>query len=202
MNPDTPGLPPAAAPALIVVGASQGGVHAVSELLRRLPADFGIPVAIALHRERASDAVLSRVLERSCGRAVEEATDKAPLAAGRILVAPADYHLLIERGHVALSTDAPVRYSRPSIDVLFESAADVYGAALTAVVLTGANDDGARGSAAVAARAGSVLIQTPDTAECPVMPQAALAAVPGARSGPIAQLATWLSTAPQTTTTS
>lgn len=188
--------PPPAVSALVVIGASQGGVQAVTELLRHLPADFTTPIAVTLHRERSSDSFLASALGRGVAFTVLEATDKAPLAPRHVFVAPADYHLLIERGHCALSTEPPVRFSRPSIDLLFESAADAYGPALTAIVLTGANDDGARGAVAVVQRHGCVLVQSPDTADTPVMPRAALAAVPAARSGSVVTLAAWLAPQP------
>jgi two-component system chemotaxis response regulator CheB len=105
-----------------------------------------------------------------------EADDKAPLTPACVFVGPADYHLMVEEGRVALSTDAPVNFSRPSIDVLFESAADAYGPGLVAVVLTGANDDGAAGVRRVLERGGRVVIQDPAGAERAEMPTAAIAA--------------------------
>lgn len=178
--------------ALVVIGASQGGVQAVAKLLRQLPREFATPIAVTLHRERSADSFLAHVLGRGLPFEVVEATDKTPLLPQHVFVAPADYHLLVERGHLALSTEPPVRYSRPSIDVMFETAAESYGPALAAVVLTGANDDGARGAVAVAARHGVVLVQSPASAENPTMPQATLDAVPSARSGTLATLGAWI----------
>ena len=125
--------------------------------------------------------MLERLLGARCDLAVRGAEDKQPLAAGTVLVAPADYHLLVEPGSVALSVDEPLNYSRPSIDVLFSSAASAYGDRVAGVVLTGSNADGAQGLARIAARGGEALVQEPASAERSEMPAAAVAAVPGAR---------------------
>jgi two-component system, chemotaxis family, protein-glutamate methylesterase/glutaminase len=167
-----------AAPKLIVAGASWGGLEAIGALLSRLPADFDVPIAIAQHRGR--DVLpdgLSAFLAQSTSMRVMEAGDKDAIEPGHVYVAPADYHLLVQRGSFALSVDERVQYARPSVDVLFESAADAYGDELVAVVLTGANEDGAAGARAVKARGGKVVIQDPATAERRDMPEAALAAV-------------------------
>lgn len=162
---------------LIVIGASLGGLHALGTLLAGLPHDFPVPLVIAQHRHRDSDATLRSVLQRSSAIGVYEAEDKQLIAPGAAYLAPADYHLLVERGSFALSTEGPVQYARPSIDVLFESAADAYGLRLIGVILTGANADGAAGLAAINAAGGCSVVQEPATAECRVMPDAALARV-------------------------
>jgi two-component system chemotaxis response regulator CheB len=166
------------APELIAVGASLGGLNAVSMLLSTLPAVLPVPVVIVQHRTPApSGNTLAELLQDTTGLAVVEAEDKMALEPGTVYLAPADYHLLVEtRGFLALSTDAPVRSARPSIDVLFQTAADAYGGSLLAVLLTGASADGADGLAAVKARGGRAIVQDPATAECRTMPAAALAA--------------------------
>ncbi len=159
---------------LVVVGASLGGLHAVADLLRRLSADFPLPVAIVQHRHKESDETLRIVLQRSSQLVVCEVEDKQAIRAGAACLAPADYHLLVEQGTFALSTDEPVMYARPSIDVLFESAAYAYGGSVIGVILTGASADGARGLAAIKAAGGLTVVQDPATAECDVMPRAAV----------------------------
>ena len=160
---------------LIAVGGSWGGMRAVASMLEALPLGFEIPIVLVQHRASSTgDDVLEQVLARTTELEVVTATDKEPLEPGRVYVAPADYHLLVERGHVALSTDAPVEFSRPSIDVLFESAADVYGPQVVGVLLTGANHDGAAGLGRIAAAGGFTVAQDPETAERSEMPRAAV----------------------------
>ena len=167
---------------LVAIGASWGGLHAVEHVLEALPDDFGAAVVIAQHRRADSqDGRLTALLGARCALTVCEAEDKQALDAGTVLIAPADYHLLVERGSVALSVDPLVHFSRPSIDVLLRSAADAYGDRAAGVVLTGANADGAEGLARIVARGGHAIVQDPATALRREMPDAALAAAPGAR---------------------
>ncbi|MFP5364186.1 MAG: chemotaxis protein CheB [Thermoleophilia bacterium] len=167
---------------LVAIGASWGGLHAVEVVLGTLPDDFGAPIVIAQHRQvDSSDGMLVRLLDARCALAVCEAEDKQPLEPGTVLVAPPDYHLLVEPGAVALSVDPPLNFSRPSIDVLLGSAADAYGARVTGVVLTGSNADGALGLATIAGRGGTAIVQDPETAERREMPDAALRGSPAAR---------------------
>ncbi len=166
---------------LVAIGASWGGLRALETVLGALPQDFAAPVVIAQHRQIDSDGMLSRLLDARCALTVCEAEDKQALDAGLVLVAPADYHLLVETGAVALSVDAPQNHSRPSIDILFASAANAYGDRVAGVVLTGANADGALGLAQIAARGGPAIVQDPATAERREMPDAALRATPQAR---------------------
>jgi two-component system, chemotaxis family, protein-glutamate methylesterase/glutaminase len=163
---------------IVVVGTSLGGLAALSTLLRALPADFPAPIAIVQHRARSEDDALERLLAAQAALHVLEPEDKEPLARGRVYLAPADYHLLIEPHSVALSTAAPHCYARPSIDLLFESAADAHGAGVLGVVLTGSNSDGAAGSQRIKARGGRVFVQDPATAQSSAMPAAAIAAAP------------------------
>lgn len=164
---------------IAVIGGSWGGAAAVSALLSHLTPACRLQVVVALHRGAAAPSetqdVLVNALQRHSALPVAEAEDKTELQEGRVLVAPSDYHLLIEDSHVALTTEAPIRFSRPSIDVLFESAADAYGERVAAVLLTGANDDGARGLVAVKERGGITFVQDPKTAERCEMPEAAIA---------------------------
>jgi two-component system chemotaxis response regulator CheB len=168
--------------AITVVGTSWGGLAALRELVSCLPDDLPIPVVLIQHRHKMSDESLPRLLQDRTGLDVCEAEDKMPIEAGHVYVAPADYHLLIEPdNYFTLSVEEPVRYSRPSIDVTFTSAADVFGAKSIGVVMTGANADGAAGLWRIAERGGAALVQEPATAESPTMPAASLEAVPKAR---------------------
>jgi two-component system chemotaxis response regulator CheB len=168
-------------PELIVIGCSLGGMNALQIILSNLTHDFCVPIAVAQHRHKKSNESLPAYFRRQTDLKVVDAEDKQWIQAGHVYLAPADYHLLIERngarGELSLSVDEAVRYSRPSIDVLFESAADAYKDRVVAVVLTGANDDGARGVARIKARGGMVIAQEPETAEAPAMPRAAIEAV-------------------------
>lgn len=177
---------------ILVVGTSWGGLNALRELVGALPEDFRIPAVLVQHRHRQSNHLLSTFLQERTRLEVVEVEDKMPIESGMLFVAPADYHLLIDRGFFTLSTDAPVRYSRPSIDVTFYSAADAYGASTVGVVLTGANSDGSRGLRRIFDRGGLALVQDPVTAESPTMPSAAVRCVPGARVQTIPQIAATL----------
>jgi two-component system chemotaxis response regulator CheB len=167
----------------VVIGASAGGVDVLGQILPMLPAHFGAAVLIVLHLPPASPSFLVAALSARCALPVAEPDAGEPILGGRVYVAPPDYHMLVESGAgstdksacIALSIGGPVRYSRPSIDVLMESAADVYGARLLGVLLSGANDDGARGMAAIRDAGGTTWAQTPATAAAPQMPEAAIA---------------------------
>jgi len=163
--------------AIVVIGSSLGGLHALEQVLGGLPGDFPVPLLAVQHRAPDGPALLSGLLQRHCALEVCEAEDKAELRAGRVLVAPAGYHVLVEPGHVALSLEAEVALSRPSIDVAFETAARAYGRQAIAIVLTGANDDGARGLAEICRLGGTAIVQDPATARGPQMPAAAIDAV-------------------------
>ena len=158
----------------VVIGASAGGVQALLALLPALPADFPWPIFIVLHVPADRSNVLAPLFEAKCGLKVKEAEDKETARPGVVYFAPSDYHLLVEEnGDLALSSDEAINYSRPSIDVLFESAADAYGEGLIGVILTGANNDGAAGLKAVHAAGGVALVQDPAAAYARTMPQAA-----------------------------
>jgi two-component system chemotaxis response regulator CheB len=152
-------------------------MRALERVLGGLAPDFPLAVAIVQHRGNdVSQSQLSRLLQLKCCLPVNECNDKDPIVGGHVYLAPADYHLLIDDGRFALAVDERVYYARPSIDVLFESAADTYGGAVLGVLLTGASADGTRGAARIRARGGTVVAQDPRTAESPIMPQAAISA--------------------------
>jgi len=162
---------------LIVIGTSFGGLHALEVLLSGLPKSFPVAIAVVQHRHRDNNT-LPFFLQQHSALPLKEAEDKEMILPGRVYLAPTDYHLLVEVGSFALSTEAPVSYARPSIDVLFESASDAYTERVIGVILTGASDDGAEGLAKIKAHGGLTLVQEPATAESRMMPEAALAAVP------------------------
>ena len=164
--------------AIIALGASLGGLHVLQRILTALPANLGASVVIAQHRRADPESQLCQLLARRCALPVVEPEDKTPLERDRVYLAPADYHMLVELGSLALSVDAPVSYARPSIDVLFESTADAYGPAALGVMLTSSNHDGAEGLQAIKRAGGIALVQDPSTAESPIGPRAAIAAGP------------------------
>ena len=174
---------------IVVVGASWGGLAALSRVIGDLPADFEVPIAVVQHRSRNADNLLASLLQDVSPLRVLDVEDKEPLAGRTVFVAPANYHLLVERGHFSLTTDPLVRFSRPSIDVTFISAADTYGSEAIGVVLTGANDDGARGLRRIVDRGGRAVVQDPASAESPVMPLAAQRTVPEASVVPLTGIA-------------
>ena len=162
---------------LIAVGASWGGLNAVGLLLEGIPGELEQAIVIAQHRSPESTrGVLERLLQQHTRRRVCEPGDKDPIEPNRVYVAPADYHLLVDGGRFSLSLEARVQFSRPSIDVLFESVADAYGERAIGIVLTGANADGAAGLAAIKEKGGVAVVQDPATATRRAMPDAALAA--------------------------
>lgn len=198
---------------IVVVGTSLGGLQALTVLLADLPPSFPLPVVIVQHRHKHSQNRLTDFLQHQSSLQITEAQDKQPIVPGRVYLAPADYHLLVEspceweqsvpenyftgwgsvavepihnsnspilcRGSFtfALSTEAPVCYARPSIDVLFESAADAFGEKVIGIILTGANSDGSQGLAKIKAEGGLTFVQEPDSAQCRTMPASAIANV-------------------------
>jgi two-component system chemotaxis response regulator CheB len=172
-EPSAPALPrPVTA---VVIGTSAGGVDALATLLPALPGGLRVPVFVVLHLPADRPSRMVDILAPRCAVPVVEAEDKAAVAPGVVYLAPPDYHLLIEAGPcLALSVDAPVHFSRPSIDVLFESAADVFGAGLLGIILTGSSADGALGLRAVHEAGGTTLVQDPREARAPLMTEAAL----------------------------
>lgn len=160
----------------VVVGASAGGVEALLTVFSGLPAGYGLPLVCVLHLPESRDSLLADLFGRRLALRVKEAQDKEDLRPGTLYFAPPGYHLSIESDHsFSLSREEPLHYSRPSIDVLFESAADSYQERLVGVLLTGANQDGAAGLAAIKRAGGLSIVQDPAEAQVRTMPEAALA---------------------------
>lgn len=161
----------------VVVGVSTGGVHALQTLLGQLPAAFPLPILVVQHISADADGSLARLLDERCSLSVKEADEQDEILPGTVYLAPPNYHLLVElEGFLSLSADPYVSFARPSVDVLFESAAAVFGPGLIGVVLTGANFDGSRGLKTIKRKGGVAIVQDPADAEAPQMPQAAIAA--------------------------
>ncbi|MES2788205.1 MAG: chemotaxis protein CheB [Planctomycetota bacterium] len=177
----------------IVIGASAGALETLSLLLPALPRGYPWPLMSVVHLPPDKNSVLAELLRAKCHVDVREAEDKEPICGGTVYFAPPDYHLLVEADRrLSLSSEEAVQYSRPSIDVLFESAADAYGAGLVGVILTGANSDGARGLKAVVDAGGTAIVQRPDQARASAMPQAALDACPDAQVMSIDEIVAYL----------
>ena len=161
----------------VVVGVSTGGVHALQTLLGQLPAAFPLPILVVQHISADADGGLARLLDERCSLSVKEADEQDEILPGTVYLAPPNYHLLVElEGFLSLSADPYVSFARPSVDVLFESAAAVFGPGLIGFVLTGANFDGSRGLKTIKRKGGVAIVQDPADAEAPQMPQAAIAA--------------------------
>lgn len=170
------------APQAVVIGASAGAVQVLLRILPALRADFPLPILIVVHVPPDRANALVQLFQDRCRLIVKEAEDKEQIAGGVVYFAPADYHLLVEKGGaLALSTDEAMHHSRPAIDILFESASDAWGPTLVGVVLTGANHDGSAGLRMIAAAGGTAIVQDPSLAQVPTMPAAALEACPNAR---------------------
>lgn len=162
----------------VVIGASAGGISALNTILSMLPKEFILPIVIVQHlQEEGTIGYRASYLNKNCALPVKEAIDKEPLEPGTVYLAPPAYHTLLEpTGVISLSIDAPVNFSRPSIDVLFESAALAHGKKLLGIILTGANSDGSQGIKKIKQYGGYVIVQDPDEAEAQAMPQAAITA--------------------------
>ena len=174
---------------LIAIGASWGGLRAVGDLLAGLPDDFAPPIVVAQHRTPdSSQDALAGILSRHTPLPVRDAGDKDPIEPGHVYLAPPDYHLMVEAGHFELSLEGPVTWSRPSIDVLFESVADAYGDRAIGVLLTGASADGAAGLLRMREAGAITLVQDPNDAERSEMPAAAVAAQAAETVRPLAEL--------------
>lgn len=161
--------------AIIVIGGSAGAIDALSRIFSALPPTFAIPIAVVVHLPPGRPSAMAEVLGSKCALHVREADDKEPIEPRRVYVAPPGYHLLVEKGGwFSLSVDELVHFSRPSIDVLFESAADALGRGVVGVLLSGASEDGANGLQRIRAVGGTTLVQAPETALVPTMPAAAV----------------------------
>ena len=169
------GIPHSRAFRAIVIGGSAGGVEGLTAIFAALPADFELPVLVVQHLHPSDDGAFARHLARVTRLTVVEPCDKERIERGRVYAAPASYHMLVDRnGSISLSVDEKVNWSRPSIDVLFESAAIALGEAVVAVLLSGASVDGAEGMHAVREAGGLTIAQDPEDAEYPLMPQSAI----------------------------
>lgn len=178
---------------LIAVGASWGGLHALSELLRGLPDELDAAVVVAQHRSpKSPPGGLEALLQDHTKRPVVQTSDKEPILPRHVYVAPPNYHLLVEPGFFALSTEGRVTYARPSVDVLFESAADAYRERVIGIVLTGANEDGAAGLRRIKQVGGVAIVQDPRTAAMRLMPDAALAATAADAVLPLSEMGDFL----------
>jgi two-component system chemotaxis response regulator CheB len=174
---------------LVALGCSAGGFDALMRILPALPSGFPTPVAVAIHLSPESRTLLPEIFGPKCRVRVKEAEDKEPIAPGTVYFAPPGYHLLVETDRsFSLSSEEPVNFSRPSIDVLFESAAVAYREDLLGILLTGASSDGARGLGAVRKLGGSTFVQDPADAEHPAMPRSALDLGPPSATGTLAEL--------------
>ena len=176
---------------IVVIGTSYGGLAALQVLLPALAHDFPLPVVVVQHRGKDLDN-LCDFLQKYSALPLTEPNDKDAIAPGRIYLAPRDYHLLIERDGFALSTEGPVGYARPSVNVLFESAANVYQAHVVGVILTGANSDGAQGMAKIKSYGGMCVVEDPAGAESRGMPAAAIAATKVDAVLPLPEIAPFL----------
>ncbi len=177
----------------IAIGASAGALEAVTTLLEPLPADYPLPIIIVVHLPPDKDSIMARLLNDKCAITVKEAEDKEPIKPSHAYLAPPDYHLQIEKDYYfSLSIEDPILYSRPSIDVLFETAADAYRENLCGIVLTGANSDGANGLKAIMGYGGLGFVQEPKGAYASTMPKAAKKNCPKALVMPLSEIATTL----------
>jgi two-component system chemotaxis response regulator CheB len=177
----------------VVIGASAGALETLSIILPSLPHRYRLPIMVVVHVPPDKSSILADLFNEKCDIRVVEAADKEPICSGTAYFAPPGYHLLVEMDKsLSLSNDQPVFYSRPSVDVLFESAADAYGAALIAVILTGANQDGANGMKAVIEAGGRAMIQHPAEAYASAMPEAAIAVCPTAHVLTVEEIAFYL----------
>ena len=159
----------------VVIGVSAGGLAALSGILEGLPVDFSLPLIIIQHRAKDERTLLEEVLQARCVVRIKQADEKEKIKDSVVYFAPADYHLLIEQDRsFSLTCDEPVNFSRPSIDLLFETASEVYLDKLIGIILTGANSDGAAGIRAIRRRGGFTIAQDPGSASFPAMPRAAI----------------------------
>lgn len=180
-------------PEAVVIGVSAGALDALSAVLPALPENYKLPVLVVVHLPPDKDSIMADLLGKKCRVEVREAEDKEQIGPGIVYFAPPDYHLLVEVDRrLSLSSDEPVNYSRPSIDVLFETAADAYGDKLVGVILTGASSDGARGLRAVLDKGGVGIVQRPDQSQASVMPQSSLTLCPEAQALSLEEIAEYM----------
>ncbi len=177
---------------IVVAGASLGGFRALKAVLGGLPKDFPLPIVLVQHRSLDESELLAALLANYVSLPVVEVHDKQEIKVGRIFVAPSNYHVLIDGDHLALSTEAPVSHSRPSIDVLFESAAESFGEGVLGVLLTGMSRDGSAGLKRIKECGGHTLVQDPLTTEGHVMPKGAIESVSAEAVLPVEKIASFM----------
>ena len=177
---------------LIVVGTSLGGFHALKTILGDLPNDFPIPIVVVQHRGFEESELFAPLMSAYLQMPVIEADDKQPIVPGRIFVGPANYHLLVDGSHLALSTEGSVLYARPSIDVLFESAAETYREGVLGVLLTGMSRDGTAGLKRIRECGGFTVVQDPATAQGRIMPEAAIESAVADKVLPLEEIGSFL----------
>lgn len=176
-----------------VIGASAGALEALSAVLEPLPGDYALPIMVVVHMPPDKRSVLAELLQAKCRVTVREAEDKEQIEGGVVYIAPPDYHLMVEQDKIlSLSSEEPVLFSRPSIDVLFETAAEAYAEGLAGIILTGANNDGAHGLKTIGEAGGITVVQNPAEAYASAMPQAAILACPQARVLSLAEISQFL----------
>lgn len=169
-------------PKAIIIGSSAGCLDALSHILPHLPEGFPYPILVVVHLPSDKESLIANLLNYKCALTVREAEDKEPLLPGHVYVAPPNYHMMIEPEEtISLSVDDAVLFSRPSIDVSFKSAADIFGPRLIGIILTGANNDGSSGLSAICAEGGTAIVQDPAEAMASAMPEAAILACPQAQ---------------------
>lgn len=178
--------------AFVAIGASLGGLQAVKAVLSVLPATFRLPLALVQHRVADAGDELALALRAACALPVREAEDKSAIEPGTVFIAPPGYHLMVEDGHFALTTEDPVGWARPSIDVLFETAAESFGPRVIGIVLSGTGEDGAKGLAVIRRHGGAAIVQAPETAFADGMPRAAARAVGDQTALPLEAIGTHL----------
>lgn len=184
---------PAAPVEAVVIGVSAGGLKALTAILPGLPRTYPLPIMICIHLPPGKKSIVAELFDEKCALDVHEAEDKEPIEPGTVYFAPPDYHLMVEPDRrLSLSSEEPVLFSRPSINVLFETAADAYGAGLLGIVLTGANNDGAQGLSTIMLAGGTAIIEDPAEAYAAAMPQAAIDACPGAQVMSLEEMASYL----------
>lgn len=177
----------------VVIGSSAGGIQALTKVLTALPGEFPLPIIVVQHVHPHSDNYLAQILDAKCSLTVKQADEKEIITAGHVYIAPPNYHLLIEDDHsFSLSLEGPVNFSRPAIDVLFESAIDAYRNKLIGIILTGANQDGSQGIRKIKQKGGYTIVQDPATAEADAMPKAAIATTTIDKVLPLAQIGSYL----------
>jgi two-component system chemotaxis response regulator CheB len=178
----------------VVMGVSAGGMAALNTILPELPGNFPLAVIIVQHTHPTSDDFLARYLDEQCTVDVKEADEKEKILPGVVYLAPPNYHLLVEHDKtLSFSTELPVNFARPSIDVLFETAAEAYGEKVVGVILTGANHDGSQGLSTIKKAGGLVVVQDPETAEVDAMPRSAIETVQPDHILPLERIGSFLS---------